>query len=174
MTDWQSIVDHHGGSVWRTAYRLLGDREEAADRWQETFLAVLELSRRQRIRNWRAALTRICTCRAVDQLRRRLRNRSRHTELPDMASVVSPNPGPVAQAQAAELSERLRLALVSLPAQQAEVFCLRCMSEMSYRDIARQLGIKTSAVGVLLHRARLRLRNLLSVPAGADSTEVRS
>ena len=86
----------------------------------------------------------------------------------------SPNPGPVAQAQAAELSERLRLALVSLPAQQAEVFCLRCMSEMSYRDIARQLGIKTSAVGVLLHRARLRLRNLLSVPAGADSTEVRS
>ena len=163
MTDWQKIVDRHGGAVWQTAYRLLGNHEEAADCWQETFLGALELSRRQEVRNWRAVLTRICTRRAVDQLRRRLRSVGRYAALPDTATVASPNPGPVEAAQAAELATRLRLAVASLPAQQAEVFCLRCLSELSYRDIARQLGIKTSAVGVLLHRARLRLRDLLSV-----------
>ncbi len=163
MTDWERIVHRHGGAVWQTAYRLLGNHEEAADCWQETFLGALELSRRQEVRHWRAVLTRICTRRAVDQLRRRLRSVSRHTDLPDTATMASPNPGPVEAAQAAELSTRLRLALASLPAQQAEVFCLRCLSDLSYRDIARELAIKTSAVGVLLHRARSRLRDLLSV-----------
>ena len=61
---------------------------------------------------------------------------------------------------------RLRKALAQLPTQQAEVFCLRSINDLSYREIAGQLDLKTSAVGVLLHRARSRLRELLG-PAPA-------
>ena len=86
--------------------------------------------------------------------------------------MASANPGPVEEAQAAELSERLRGALAKLPEQEAEVFCLRCLSELSYRDIAQQLKLKTSAVGVLLHRARRRLREMLGQPDGAGDAEV--
>ena len=172
MAEWQTIVSRHSPAVWRTAYRLLGDRDAAADCFQETFLTALELSRRQKVRNWAALLVRLCTCRAMDQLRRRLRHADRHDELADWSTVASPNPGPVEHAQADELSRRLRSALTELPDGQAEVFCLRCLNELSYREIARQLGIKPSAVGVLLHRARARLRQLLSAVTATKDAEV--
>ena len=171
MADWQKIVSRNGGSVWQTAYRLLGDREEAADCYQETFLTALELSRRQKVRSWPALLTRLCTCRAMDQLRRRLRETHRVNGLDKWSSVASPNPGPVELAQASELSARIRLALTQLPDRQAEVFCMRFLNDLSYRDIARQLGIKNSAVGVQLHRARSRLQVLLSRPNGSSHVE---
>jgi len=172
MADWQTIVSRHSGPVWQTAYRLLGNREEASDCFQETFLTALELSRRQKVRNWPALLTRLCTCRAMDQLRKRLRGAGPASGLDDWSAVPCTNPGPVELAQAAELSARLRLALAKLPDQQAEVFCMRCLNDLSYRDIARQLGLTTSAVGVLLHRARSHLRELLSRPVGSGNAEV--
>ena len=173
MTDWQRIVRKHGGVVWHTAYRLLGNHEEAADCFQETFMAALKLSPCRKVRNWRAMLVRVCTCRALDQLRSRLRQADRQKTLADWTTVTSPNPGPVEQAEAAELSVRLRIGLASLPEQQAAVFCLRCFDDLSYREIARQLGIKTSAVGVLLHRSRARLRELLPAADARKLKEVR-
>lgn len=86
--------------------------------------------------------------------------------------VASSNPGPVEEAQAAELAARLRRALAELPDQQAEVFCLRCIEQRSYREIGQQLGLKTSAVGVLLYRARGRLRVLLSGNVGSGDAEI--
>ena len=167
MTDWPAIVSRHSGAVWQTAYRLLGNHAEAADCYQETFLAALEISRRQNVRNWCALLTRLATCRAVDGLRRRARHAARHDDLADWATVSSPNPGPAELAESAELSARLRVSLAELPPKQAEVFCLRYLSGLSYRQIARQIGMRTSAVGVLLHRARSRLREMLSTSASA-------
>ena len=49
--DWQSIVNDHGPLVRQTAYRLVGNEADAADCFQETFLAALEISRRQQVRN---------------------------------------------------------------------------------------------------------------------------
>ncbi len=172
MTDWERIVGRHGPAVWQTAYRLLGNRDEAADCYGQTFLAALELSRRQKVRNYGGLLRCLCTCRAMDRLRQRLRQARREERLADWSNLASANPGPVEEAQAAELSERLRGALAKLPAQEAEVFCLRCLSELSYRDIAQQLGLKTSAVGVLLHRARGRLREALGRADRAGDAEV--
>ncbi len=168
MTDWERIVGRHGPAVWQTAYRLLGNRDEAADCYGQTFLAALEVARRQKVRNYGGLLRCLCTCRAMD----RLRKRGREEGLADWSNVASANPGPVEEAQAAELSQRLRGALGKLPGKEAEVFCMRCLSELSYRDIGRQLGLKTSAVGVLLHRARGRLREVLGRADGTGDAEV--
>jgi DNA-directed RNA polymerase specialized sigma24 family protein len=111
MTDWEKIVGRHGPAVWQTAYRLLGNREEAADCYGQTFLAALELSGRQKVRNYGGLLRCLCTCRAMD----RLRKRGREEGLADWSNVASANPGPVEEAQAAELSQRLRGALGKLP-----------------------------------------------------------
>ena len=172
MTDWDRIVGREGPAVWQTAYRLLGNREDAADCYGQTFLAALEFSRGQKVRNYGGLLRCLCTCRAMDRLRKRVRQAGREGLLADWSNVASANPGPMEDAQAAELSERLRGALAKLPSQEAEVFCLRCMSELSYRDIGRQLGLKTSAVGVLLHRARGRLREALGQAGEAGDAEV--
>jgi RNA polymerase sigma factor (sigma-70 family) len=40
---------------------------------------------------------------------------------------------------------------------------MRYLNDMSYRQIAKELGIKTNAAGVLLHRARTKLRKSLQV-----------
>jgi len=172
MTDWQEIVARHNELAWRTAYRLLGRYEEAADCLQEAFLAAWEVSKTERIRNWPALLVRLVSRRALDRLRRRLRLAGRSQDMPDWSALAAKDPSPADQAIGSELAERLRGALSRLPDRQAEVFCMRCLNDLSYKDIARQLEMKVSAVGVLLHRARSRLRELLKQSVSNERAEV--
>jgi RNA polymerase sigma-70 factor (ECF subfamily) len=158
VVDWQVIINKHGPTVWRTSYRLLGNEADAADCFQETFISALEFSRRQHVRNFSALLVRLATARAIDQLRRRFRRSRRETDSADWNCMQSSNPSPAQQAQHKELSEDLRKSLSQLPSQEAEAFCLRYLNDMSYRQIANELGIKANAAGVLLHRARAKLR----------------
>lgn len=161
VIDWRLIVEKHGPAVWQTAYRLLGNRADAADCFQETFICALKVSRRQRVRSFPALLTRLATVRAIDKLRQRFRRAQVCADAVDLAIVPSGNPGPVQQVQTRELTARLRKSLSQLPPQEAQVFCLRYLNNMSYRQIGKELGIKTNAAGVLLHRARAKLRELL-------------
>ncbi len=161
MVDWQGIVGRDGPVVWRTVYRLLGNRADAEDCYQETFLSALDLWRRQPVRNSRAMLQRLATARAMDRLRGRYRNAARGSIAPmgaDCDRTPAVTPGPAESAEAAELSARLREALAALSAKQAEVFCLFSLNGWSYQEIADHLHITLDAVGVLLHRARGKLR----------------
>ena len=185
MVDWESIVGQSGPAVWRTAYRLLGNRADAEDCFQEAFLDALQLSRRQAVRHWPALLRRLATARAVDRLRRRYRRAAHEltegalpTGQDGAAEVLSETlpadaVAPPQQAEAAELSALLREALAELPGRQAEVFCLHCLEGWSYQEIATHLETTTDAVGVTLHRARGRLRELLA-PADVAVAERRS
>ena len=165
MIDWQAIIEEHGPAVWQTAYRLLGNHADAADCFQETLVSALNVSRRQRVRSFSALLTRLATARAIDQLRRRF-HRSDCSRSPDDASAVEDEaPCPAEQAQQRELADRVRQLLHQLPAQEAEAFCLRYLNDMSYQEIAGALGISTNAAGVLLHRAKARLRELFELSA---------
>jgi len=48
MIDWDELMRREGSAVWRTACRLLRNQADADECFQETFLAALELSNRQR------------------------------------------------------------------------------------------------------------------------------
>lgn len=158
MIDWQIIMKEHGPTVWRTAYRLLGNRADAADCFQETFVSALEFCRRRRVRNFSALLTRLATVRAIDQLRRRFRRANFSSGLSELPDVQNTNPGPAQAAQEQELTDGLRELLSKLPPREAQAFCLRYLNDLSYRQIANELGVTTNAAGVLLHRARAKLR----------------
>ena len=158
MVDWQVIIKKHGPAVWQTSYRLLGNHADVADCFQETFVSALEFCRRQRVRNFAALLARLATARAIDQLRRRFRRSNLSASFTDRTTEPSVNPGPAQKAQQKELTDMLRKSLSQLPPQEAQAFCLRYLNNMSYRQIADELGIKTNAAGVLLHRARAKLR----------------
>ena len=160
--DWPGIVRAYGPVVWRTAYRLLGREADAADCFQDTFVSALDVAAREPVRDWPGLLQRLATARALDQLRRRVRERGRRSAEPDpWEHLPSGESGPVQRAEAAELGERLRVALTGLPPQQGEVFCLRCLNGLSYDEIAAQTRMSIDAVGVNLHRARGKLRELL-------------
>ena len=161
--DWQLITEKYGPRVWQIAYRLLGNHSDAADCFQETFLGALEVSRRQRVRNLQGMLVRLATTRAIDRLRQRSRqerNRVLVQEAPPPSSVNDCDPAD--RVETDELAKHLRRAIGGLPPQEAKAFCLRYFSEMSYRQIAKELNIKTSAAGVLLHRAKAKLRERLA------------
>jgi len=162
MIDWPTIVSKNGPRVWQVAWRLLGNDAEAADCYQDTFAAALDVSRRERVGNWSALLRRLSTVHALERLRLRYRQRARTQALAEDSDPPSREPGPAECAQAAELAERLRTALVELPPQEATVFYLRCLEELTYTEIADQLKIEVSSVGAALHRARARLRDLLA------------
>jgi RNA polymerase sigma-70 factor (ECF subfamily) len=178
VIDWQLIIDRHGPAVWQTAYRLLGNDADAADCFQETFVSALQFCRRERVRNFSAILTRLATARAIDQLRRRVRRSSRARGVSDnavsdanragqtdFAAVPCANPDPAQKAQQKESVVRLRELLTQLPPREAQAFCLRYLNDMSYRQVARALGINTNAAGVLLHRAKVKLRESFELSA---------
>lgn len=158
--DWQAIVGEYGSLVWQTAYRLLGNRTDAADCFQETFLAALDVSRRQDVRNLPGLLVRLATTRAIDRLRQRSRQDRRETGAYDCEPVAE-DAGPPDAVQRQEITGQLREAIAQLPSQEARIFCLRYLNDMSYRQIARELDIGINVVGVSLHRARARLRKAL-------------
>ena len=179
MTNWTAIVQEHGPAVWRTLWRLLGNRADADECFQETFLTALQYSRDhgRGVLSWSGLLQRISTSRAMDRLRQRYRRSATFESFSgdDNAVDAAPShrPGPVEWAVASELSERLRRALCRLPQPQAEAFSLHALSGWSYEEIGRQTGMSSSAVGVNIHRARQRLNELLGdLKAGEASAEV--
>ena len=68
MSDFDEIVVAHTDAVWRTVYRLLDNRDDVLECFQETFLAALVVHRRQPVRRWRGLLLRIATARSMDRL----------------------------------------------------------------------------------------------------------
>ena len=175
MTDWDGILSREGPAVWRTVYRLLGRRADAEDCFQETFLAALQAWRDEadagrEVANPRALLHRLATARAIDRLRSRYRQGRRERDVdPDRGLDALPGQHrrPEEHAASAELASALRAALAAIPERQAEVFCLHCLDGWSYEEIARHTGATVDNVGVLLHRARGKLRTLLKPAARA-------
>jgi RNA polymerase sigma-70 factor, ECF subfamily len=161
MTDWESVVRQHLAFVWRTVYRLVGNHADAWDCTQETFLEAVKIDRRQPVRNWHALLRHVATARALDLLRLRYRERNRRNLAAEPAQAVSREPGPSQYSEATELADRLRAAVGQLPHRQAEVFCLTCFEQMTSEEVAQRLGIRLTAVRMLLCRARKRLERLL-------------
>ena len=141
MIDWDRLVEQNGRMVWRTAYRLLGSAEDAQDCLQETFLSALEISRRERVENWAGLLRHLATARALDRLRQRTRQERQRQRVGDLTALSGNRTNPVHLAEAAELAARLRDTLARLPTRQAEVFALRFLEDMSYKEIGKTLGL---------------------------------
>jgi RNA polymerase sigma-70 factor, ECF subfamily len=163
VSDWQQIVREHSPEIWKTVYRLVGNQHDAADCVQETFLAAMRQANPRPIANWKAFLHKIATARALDCLRKRYRTSVRHEiTSADWNSFFDLRSDPQRQAQVSELVQKLLQSLPELPAQQAQAFSLRYLSELEYGKIAECMEINPNSVGALLHRARESLQKMLS------------
>jgi len=170
MEDWDQILAQHAQAVWRVAYRVVGTTADADECMQEAFVDAVRVAGRETVRDWGALLRRLVTVRALDCLRRRQTERARIPGAADCEAFISCEDPPDAQMQRGELADGLRRALTQLPPTQAQVFCLRVVEEMSYDEIAEQLQINVNSIGVILNRARKRLRELLPhLVAGQES-----
>ena len=57
--------------------------------------------------------------------------------------------------------ERVRKALDTIPPKYSEVLILRIYGELSYEEIARQLGISVNSTKVIFHRAKKHIKEVL-------------
>ncbi len=76
-------------------------------------------------------------------------------------ALASPEPNPLERLLAAEQRNRIAGTIQQLPLRQRFAVTLRYGADLSYAQIADTLGISKNHVGVLLLRARRRLRKLL-------------
>ncbi len=159
--DWQQILAEHGPAVWRTVRCLVGNEADARDCYQTVFLEAFQFSREGVVDDWAKLLKRIARMRALDLLRKRYRHAAHVDSAATTEEAVCHFPSPEDELEAAELAERLRACLALLSPQQAEVFVMRYVEQLSYDQIAERTGSNRNAVGVMLNRARKQLRSLL-------------
>ncbi len=149
--------------VYALAFRLVGDRYEAEDVVQEAYLRMFRglagFREEARFETW---MHRIVVNTALNDLRRRgrfgevLRDEVLDVPVPDQAE------------QRAVDRDALERGLAVLPPGQRTVLVLKDVYGLSCREIGQELGIEEGAVKVRLHRARKRLRELLSEEGSND------
>jgi len=156
---WKAIV----GATCSRLYALLcyqvGDREEALDLLQETYLQAFrhlrEFRREAPLEVW---LRVIALRKAVDWKRSALRRLRRTVRLSDRLAAPSE---PESDLGFATERAALQGALARLSPVQRAVFLLREWEGWTFREIAQRMGIKETTARVHHARARARLRRLL-------------
>jgi RNA polymerase sigma-70 factor (ECF subfamily) len=155
-----AVLGADGQPVWRLIVRILGeDGHDAADCFQQTFVDfVTRRKRANDIRNRRALLLQIGAARAIDVVRRKIRDRGR-TQAVDPRMLASRHDcEPDLRAEADELVDDLRIALAELPERQSTAFVLTQIEDVSPDGAAQAMGVTVAHLRVLIHRARTALR----------------
>src|SRR4026208_339013 len=111
----RALVERHGRSVFRLAYRMTGNEQDAEDVVQESFLrAYKQLGRFESRANFGTWLYRIVAHCSLDLMRSRQarQDRVRGDSLDAAADMpATETPGPERLAQSAEVERRVREAL---------------------------------------------------------------
>ncbi|MGI8667061.1 MAG: RNA polymerase sigma factor SigE [Jatrophihabitans sp.] len=159
---WDEIVRLHADRVYRLAYRLSGNRADAEDLTQETFVRVFRSLADYTPGTFEGWLHRITTNLFLDLVRRR--QKIRFDALADDASerLASDEPGPERAYEQNNLDPEIQRALDTLPADFRAAVVLCDLEGPTYQEIAPTLDIKVGTVRSRIHRGRVLLREALA------------
>ena len=156
------LVRIHQHEVFTLAVRLTGDRTLAADVAQEALVRAWKAIGRFRgdaaFGTW---LHRITVNAAWTQKTRAKRHQAHDLDSVMEQAETDVRSNPELAGERVELRAILGEALNRLPDQQRAVVVLKDLYGWSHKDIAESLSISVTAAKVRLHRAHLRLRDLL-------------
>jgi RNA polymerase sigma-70 factor (ECF subfamily) len=149
------LVEAYQSPVYNLCLRMLGERGEAEDAAQESFLrAYRGLRRYDPGRPFGTWLLSIASHYCIDQLRRRrLEFVSVEDEMPPKLE-ADPYPGPEEALTAAQKQEAVSGILGALAPQDRAAIVLRYWYDLSYEEIAAALSLTVPAAKSRLHRAR--------------------
>ncbi len=163
----ESVFREHHAQVLAAAYRVTGNRSDAEDVLQTVFLRLLRREAAPDLSQTPAAyMRRAAINKALDVVRSRVSARAQALEALPSFEARDARPAPDRQLLGREAHERLRAALAELSSSTAETFALRYFEGYSNQEIAHMTGASQGAVGVSLHRARHKLKDLLALSEG--------
>src|SRR5438874_2788504 len=162
----RALVERHSRSVFRLAFRMTGNEQDAEDVVQESFLrAYRQLGRFESRANFGTWLYRIVANCSVDLMRARKarHDQTRSESLDDAEEMPAAHlPGPERLAQSAEIQRRVQAALSDLSPLERAAFTLRHYEGRSIDEIGAALGLGTSAAKHSVFRAVKKLRVALA------------
>jgi RNA polymerase sigma-70 factor, ECF subfamily len=169
----RALVERHSRAVYRLAYRMTGNAQDAEDVVQDTFLkAYKQLARFESRANFSTWLHRIAVNCAIDLIRSRAHRESAHdTADLDMHHAdqgISPgSASPERLMLSAEVQERVTAGMAALSRMERAAFVLRHFEGHSIEEISSALGLETNAAKHSIFRAVKKMRLALEPLAGS-------
>jgi RNA polymerase sigma-70 factor, ECF subfamily len=160
--EFEELFQEHHAFVFRTAYSVTGNAQDAEDVLQTIFLRIFRREFPDALRkNPRGYLYRAAVNVALNTIR------SRRHEI--SSSNAEPLEAPTTAEESPwsdELRRSLSLAMTRLRPRAVEILVLHYEHNYSDAEIAKMLGTTRGTVAVSLYRTRARLKKLLRAAAG--------
>lgn len=159
QTELETLFRAHHDRVFRTAHRITGSPADAEDVLQSVFLRLVKGKETYDLsQNVEAYLSRAAVNASLDLMRSRGRAKSVELSEADSEALESKFQSPEAEHADRELQLLIRQAVTRLGKTAGEMFVLRYYEGYDNQEIAKMLDTSQMVVGVVLHRARTRLR----------------
>lgn len=175
FAEFEEFMYSYQNMVYSTAFRLLGNASDASEIAQEVFLRAYRhydtLRDNPRAGGWLRRVARNLSLNQITRYRNRWRFFSEldsDDQSDDFISRVAAEEKDVSQLDVERRQELLAEALEKLPDKQRVPLVLYHYEEMSYEEIAQQLGVSLGKVKTDIHRAREALRKNIRVNEEGD------
>jgi len=168
---WDRIVRQHWRKVFNVAYKFVGRHEEAEDLAQDIFLKVFKsldtFDRRANFQTWLISVSRNLCIDYYRSVRKERQTIDRGVD-PNDLTPASTDAGPIAALEQRDRVALLKQALEALPEALKTAILMRDIQEMSYQDIADQLGLPEGTVKSRINRGRAELARQIRRLRGDD------
>jgi RNA polymerase sigma-70 factor (ECF subfamily) len=162
------LVERYQRKIWHVAYQFTGREDEAEELTQEIFVHLMAaLGSFDSAGSLPAWIQRVARNYAIDHYRRRRRERALVTAGDDFDHAVlftedaSRATDPHRALAQKDLASWIRESIDKLPVELAQAVILRDLQEMSYDDMARELGVPLGTVKSRINRGRVELARRL-------------
>jgi RNA polymerase sigma-70 factor, ECF subfamily len=152
----ESIVRKYKVPLYTVIFRMVGDKMEAQDIFQETFIRVIryknDFDTNRKFSSWMYTIaTNLCR----DHFRKKSRAYVMRThEIPELAGHTTPED----ERHNKEIRDAVEKAVKNLPEVQREVFVLREYAGLTFKEISKITGTKINTVLGRMHLAVKKLR----------------
>jgi len=161
---WEAIVRQNWRKVFNVAYKFVGRHDEAEDLTQDIFLKIFKalntFDRRANFQTWIISISRNLCIDHYRSVRKERQTIAREVDAGDLQPASSDR-GPYHAAEHQDLRGMLRKGLQALPATLRTAVVLRDLQELSYQEIAEQLGLPEGTVKSRINRGRIELAHQL-------------
>jgi RNA polymerase sigma-70 factor (ECF subfamily) len=163
-----SVMERHGPGLVQMLWRILGNQDDVADAYQETFYRLAILLREGKSWNKKGFVYRLSANIGIDMLRRRKLHDQAQRNLSESIERENGRSADSLVEQRDDL-EKMQQAIADLPEHLRQVLILRDYADLDYGTIASSLQITAASARQFRHRAILILAEKLKGSEGNEN-----